>query len=130
MKGLNSLVLAAGMAVVSLSGQAVEYEFVAADNSVATKTCVAAASDNLSDLKKAVRRSFDGNTKLMSLSIACNDQDINSFAHTYGAVDTGEYLNRRVPKAFKVEDDVQIIDISAYQPSDISKKVVVYVSSK
>ncbi|TLU66817.1 DUF3718 domain-containing protein [Thalassotalea litorea] len=128
MKTLMSAI-ATALIVASASSQAVEHEFIAADNSNETKTCISAASDDLSSLKKYVRRSFDNNVRLMSHALKCNDQDINTFAHTFGAQDTSEYLNGKVSSKYRIDDSVQIIDTSAYQP-DTQGKVVIIVSSK
>ncbi|WP_394174239.1 DUF3718 domain-containing protein [Thalassotalea litorea] len=121
--------IAAGLIVASATSSAVEYEFVAVDNSNETKTCVSAVSDDLATLKMQVRRSYGNNVRLMSQILRCNEQDINTFAHTFGAQDTSEYLNRRVSFKYRVDDSVEIIDISAYQP-DVNGKVVIYVGSK
>lgn len=110
-------------------GRAAEFEFVASDNSTETQTCLYAVTDDLSGLKRTVRTGFDGNYKLMSHILKCNDQDINSFTAAYGAKNTSAFLNRRVSAKYKVDDSVDIIDISQVG-SDKYDKIIVYVTSK
>lgn len=128
MKILTSMITT-GLLIASANTQALEYKFVATDNSPATRACLSAASDDLSELKKTVNRSFNSNADLMSLTILCNDQDINAFAHAYGAVETGNYLNRVVPRKMRIDDSVEIIDVGAYVP-DVNGVVTIYVGGK
>ncbi|QDP00437.1 DUF3718 domain-containing protein [Thalassotalea sp. PS06] len=129
MRNVISMVIGAALALGLATSQAAEYEFIAADNSVETKTCVYAAADDLQGLKKQVRRSYDNNVRYMSQLLRCNDQDINTFAHTYGAEGTAGYLNNRVSAAYRVDESIEIIDVSKADSTN-QGKVTVYVMSK
>lgn len=129
MREVISIVSGIVLALGTATSQAAEYEFIAADNSVETKTCVYAAADDLQGLKKQVRRSYDNNVRYMSQLLRCNDQDINTFAHTYGAEGTAGYLNNKVSGKYRIDKSVEIIDISKAE-STTQGKITVYVVSK
>lgn len=122
-------VLIAGALPLSTLASEAQYEFVAKDSSIATKTCISAASNDVSSLKKYARQGFDGNFQLMGLSLTCNGVDVNSFAQSFGATDTNDFLNGRVSRKYQVDNNVDIIDISgAYPP--LTGNVQVVVSGK
>ncbi|WP_394176446.1 DUF3718 domain-containing protein [Thalassotalea litorea] len=108
---------------------ATEFEFVAKDSSIATKTCIAAASNDVSAVKSNTRKAFDGNYRLLSHTLSCNGIDINRFAHSFGADDTNEFLNKRVSSQYRIDDSIEIIDISGSYPP-LTGKVQVIVSGK
>ncbi|TKB47156.1 DUF3718 domain-containing protein [Thalassotalea mangrovi] len=122
-------VMVIALLLAPFKGHAVDYEFVAADNSTETKACLYAVTDDLSGLKLMASRGFDRNYKRMSLELKCNGQDINHFSHSYGAVETSAYLNKRVSSKFRVDDDIEIIDISSAKPN-AEGKAVIYIASK
>ncbi|WP_171022369.1 DUF3718 domain-containing protein [Thalassotalea litorea] len=128
MKRTNLLALIA-TCTLPTSVLAADIEFVAKDSSLATKTCIAAASNNVSELKMNTRRGFDNNYRLLSETLSCNGLDINSFAHAFGASNTNALLNNRVSRKYRIDDNVDIIDISGSYPP-LTGKVQVIVSGK
>lgn len=105
-----------------------KYQFKAADNSLDTRMCVAAANNNLIRLKQAARMA-DLGIKGITRKLACNNRDITHFAATYGADKTTKYLSKKAPKKYKVNlGDVEITEIAQNSSSGIVQ--VIYVSSK
>ncbi|WP_371187958.1 hypothetical protein [Thalassotalea maritima] len=107
--------------------------FVAADNSMPTKLCVNAVQNDLQTTKSLMRR-MTGSTlrspgaqvKMVSETILCNDVDIVKFTAMYGADDTFNYLNHHTSWKYKIDDSVDIIDLSA----GVDHNIVIMVSAK
>lgn len=105
-----------------------KYIFKAADNSLNTKICVAAANDNLVGLKKTSRLDRFG-IKNITRHLKCNDQDVTNFAATYDAYNTTLYLSKMAPEKYKVNlSQVEITDLARNSSSEHSQ--IIYVSSK
>ncbi|TKB45709.1 DUF3718 domain-containing protein [Thalassotalea mangrovi] len=125
----TNLFAACLIAAVPVGALASDFQFVAKDSSIATKTCIAAASNDLPGLKRNGRQGFDGNYRLMSLTLTCNGVDVNSFAQSFGATSTNDFLNRRVSSQYRVDEEVNIIDVSAHYPM-VNGQLQVMVSGK
>lgn len=103
-----------------------KYIFKGTDNSLDTRICVAAASDNLRGLRQESRRDILG-IKGVTRSLKCNHQDITHFAASYDAYKTTRYLSRNAPKKYRVKvDEMEITDLASHSYS----VQVIYVSSK
>ena len=131
MKGINimktlkliSAIIAMGFTV---SSNANNYQFVAADNSIETKICVAAVTNNKQALKRKIRMSGI-RVRSIARSLMCNDQIVANFAYMYNASETFAYLDRYTPKKFKSNrPSVTIQDIAAIH----GKTTVVLIASK
>ncbi|WP_371378898.1 DUF3718 domain-containing protein [Thalassotalea aquiviva] len=128
MKSIMTSIAAMGLLAITSTTQAVEYEFVAADNSPATKTCLYAVTNDLTGLKFMATRLFSRNYRKLSQEISCNGLDINHFAHTYGAYETSAFLNKRVLPKHRINYSVEIIDIAKTKDESGIKKVI-YIAS-
>ena len=107
----------------------VKYVFKAMDKSLDTQLCVACANNNLSKLKRLLRRDELGAYNV-AMNLNCNNQDITNFAAQYDANKTAKYLNKFAPMKYKVDaDNIEIIDL-AYNQSLAQSVRVIYVSSK
>ncbi|QBY04037.1 DUF3718 domain-containing protein [Thalassotalea sp. HSM 43] len=102
-----------------LNSMAANVTFVAKDNSIATKLCVHAVSNNLSATKTYLRR-VAGNVvrdqgaqvHLATEQIKCNNTNLVEFTAQYGADNTFNYLNRRASSKYRIDNNVEIIDLS------------------
>ncbi|MBY5993214.1 DUF3718 domain-containing protein [Ferrimonas balearica] len=92
------------------SAQAAQYQFVAMDNSPATKLCIAAATQKPMQLHQAIK--YQGYTeKSVARAVDCNNESIASFAARYNPDPRSvERLSRYNPGG-----KVNITDLSAYQ---------------
>ncbi|MEW6998754.1 DUF3718 domain-containing protein [Colwelliaceae bacterium BS250] len=116
------------IALFATAQDSIKYVFKGADNSLDTRMCVAAASNNLRRLKGAVRMDGYG-IRYITRFLICNDQDITNFAAKYGTYNTTKYLNRYAPKKYKINsDEVEIIDL--VHQSSSGQVEVIYISSK
>jgi len=124
---MNTLKLTSVVVMILFSYQvnAANYKFVAMDNSISTKMCVLAGSNDKTQLKKTMRLSGHNN-RFIANNIKCNDMIMVQFANHYGAANTTKHLNRytrfinRVP-----ETSVTIRDIAAV--NDEAK--IIYISA-
>lgn len=107
------ILISSAFALSSLSfyRQAQSFEFVAMDNSISTKMCIDAASNN----KRALKHKMNLVIKQQSIRyrtftrvVKCNDQHIALFALTYGANKTFSFLNAHSKEKF----DVGITDLA------------------
>jgi len=120
---LISVIVAAGF---TMSSNANHYQFVAGDNSIETKICVAAVTNDKHALKRKIRRSGD-HVRSIARNLMCNDQIIANFAYMYNASETFAYLDRYTPKKYKTNrPSVTIQDITAKH----GKTTVVLIASK
>jgi hypothetical protein len=113
-------------AVAFNAAAAKKYIFVAMDNSLATKTCVAAGNDNKRQLKQHIRKFTiqAGNGKpvrQIANSLYCNNMFVASFAKKYNAFNTHSYLNRYTKAKNRDKTHTYIKDITAHnnQPDEI-----------
>ena len=91
-------------ATVSFQAQAAEYDFIAEDNSATTRLCIAAATDDVAEVRKQVRNLRTAphiQYKTVVNSVRCNGEVAASFAHTYGAMETFSYLFKYTEKRNK-----------------------------
>lgn len=116
------------LASVSLQVQASEYQFVAADHKATTRFCVAAASDDLVELKAAIRsirRAPHEKSKTIMNSVRCNGQVAAAFARTYSATDTFDYLYKFTEKRFK--ESIPVTGVEELAGSDAGAPEIVIV---
>jgi len=79
------------IAVCSVEVQSVEYRFVAADQSVETKICMAVTTNDVQQLKKVLRRNGE-RLGVVRDSIKCNSQPITEFSEEYGFIQVARFL--------------------------------------
>jgi hypothetical protein len=113
---MNILKFIAGAALLYLPFNlpAVELQFQAANNSLETRLCVAAVTDNLVRLRSYVYR-YERTPRFVARHIDCNGQNITAFALKYGAETTGKMLHRFNPKV----GEVSITDIAALNQGNV-----------
>jgi len=95
MNNVKTLLLAACV-TTALPLSAAQYVFVAGNDSMETKLCIAAAENNLKKYKKTAR-AFSLNKsvhQVVANKLSCNDQNLASFAWKYGAADTAGFIGR------------------------------------
>jgi hypothetical protein len=115
---------------LAFSANAIQYKFVAGDDSFATKVCVLAGSDNKGKLKRSKQHSFD-NGRSIANSVRCNDMPIAHFAKKYNAMNTFKYLNRLAkPSLREYDTKVEIQDITSAAINSGGEGVqIIYVRS-
>ena len=137
MKILNltlTLTLAVVIVLLSFNANATKYKFIATDNSIETKICVFAGSNDQSGLKNALRQSARSsafvNNRYSVNTIVCNDMVMAHFAHKYDALDTFAYLNRLTKVKDKIlTTSVEIKDIAAVLNRRNEETKIIYVGS-
>jgi hypothetical protein len=135
MKMLNLISAVVVLAFTGSSNAAVNYQFVAADNSIDTKICLAAVTNDIKELRlnimsSAGTRGVHTGARKVARTLMCNDQIVANFAYQYHASKTFEYLDRYTPKKYKGKrPDVTIQDIIASNANQ-EETTVVLVASK
>jgi hypothetical protein len=136
MKMLNLISAVVVLAFTGSSNAAVNYQFVAADNSIDTKICLAAVTNDMNKLRLNIMRSsasargVHSGARTVARTLMCNDQIVANFAYQYHASKTFEYLDLYTPKKYKGKrPDVTIQDIIASNANQ-EETTVVLVASK
>jgi len=75
------------------SAYAIQYKFVATDNSIYTKMCVQAGNNEQKALKKSLRR-HEHSPRTLANTTLCNGLIIANFAKKYQANMTYDYLKK------------------------------------
>ncbi|GAA0858369.1 hypothetical protein [Aliiglaciecola litoralis] len=118
----------------SISTYAAEYEFIAGDSSIETKTCIAAVTNDteamISNLKMLGRRGTSLSYRSFVNSFWCNDQYIGNFAKTYHAENSLAYLDKYTNKWNKKRQSNITIKDLASKPTSEEDTIVVLVSSR
>jgi hypothetical protein len=119
---------------ITFQATAAEYTFVASDNSKQTKFCMAAGSNDLTSLKREIRklrRAPHQHVKPLVDSMRCNGQNVTEFAHRYEASDTLAFLNQHSShKAPELKPNVTLRKITQSESDGSDAEViVVHVSS-
>jgi len=123
MKNAKILILAIA-ATAALPLSAAEKKFVATDDSIETKICIAAAKNNLRQYKRTVdslshRKSIQ---RKVANKLLCNDENVYGFAKRYQADKVAGYLSRYVKHEVTVKRELsdriqksesEIISVSA-----------------
>lgn len=90
MKTVLSMIVA--FVVVSpLAVQASDYKFLAADQSVETKICMAVTTNDVKTLKKVLRRA-DERLAVARLTVQCNGQTMADFAQDLGLMQIARFI--------------------------------------
>ena len=135
MKPFKLLLITAAFMMVN-SAYAVQYKFVAMDDSKYTKMCVFAGSNDIKTLKKVMKHPITvkgynrSSIKNMANTVTCNDLHIASFARNYDANMTFDYLKKYTSERnLNKVPHVTIKDIVARTSEDKSaeKVIIIYV---
>ena len=118
--GLMTLLLA-----VTQQSVASETNFIANDNTIETRLCIAAATDDSSTLKSLIRRTYKRHTREVANNFNCNGVSMARFAYDFNAKNTFEYLNRYSHASNRVKQSVIIKDLAANKTKAMPKTVVV-----
>lgn len=117
-------------ASLSYSASAADYNFVAADDSRATKICMSAVKNDPKELKK-LAMTLERNTKLTNGKLRvvargqnCNDMNIVHFASKYGAEKTTKLLAKYLTPSVTVRKEIAQNLIDAKQQTG-TKTVVI-----
>ncbi|WNC71944.1 hypothetical protein RGQ13_17775 [Thalassotalea psychrophila] len=112
--------------------------FKAGDDSLATKLCLAAVSNDLQKTKRYISRlalmtgintGMYGRTNFASDDIRCNDTDLVKFTAQYNAKDTFEFINKRAMKKYRLNtDEVKVIDLARQNSMNNTPQVIVITS--
>ena len=133
-KLILSIVAIVAISAVSFNAAAAKkYVFVSMDNSLETKTCLAAGNDEKGKLKQHIKHFPNQSNMIISVrqianSLYCNNMLVANFAKKYNAHNTYAYLNRFTSLKNRIQTHTVIEDITAnnYLPDET---VYVYVSS-
>jgi len=110
---------------------AVQYKFVAMDNSKYTKMCVLAGNNEQKALKTTFRnqsKGFGGSQKIVANNTLCNGMVIANFAQKYHANLTYDYLKKYTNKRnLNNEMEVTIKDIAARTTKNKSMEEIILV---
>lgn len=111
------------------SAYAVQYKFVATDNSIYTKMCVLAGNNDQKALKKMLIRHRDS-VRSIANSLFCNDMYLANFAQNYNANLTFDYLKKHtfkhnLDKASTIT--IKDIVVSAIEEESEEEIILVYV---
>jgi hypothetical protein len=113
MLNLTSAIVILGFAMSS--NAAVKYQFVLADNSVDSKMCLAAVTNNKDALRRNILRS-GVSVRTVAHTLMCNDHIVAKFENKYRASQTFAFLYRYTLKEDKkARPEVTIQDITATQ---------------
>lgn len=99
-----------------------QYKFVGTDNTLETKLCLTAVSDQVRQFKRQIADTGLRRSRIAK-GLKCNDVNVTVFAYQYGANTTGDFLNRYN----KVLGKTSIQDIAL---KTSGKPMIIYVSSK
>jgi hypothetical protein len=91
MKTLIPAIVSLLFTVCSVGVQSAEYKFVAADQSVETKVCMAATTNDVQQLKKVLRRTGE-RLAVVRDSIKSNTLPIAEFSEEYGFIQVARFL--------------------------------------
>ncbi|WP_286264558.1 DUF3718 domain-containing protein [Thalassotalea atypica] len=125
---LTSSILALSIGISS-SAFAQQYKFIGTDNSLATKMCVSAGSNDSRKLKSTIRRNKSANQYQVVNNFTCNGLSMAKFAYKYEANDTYEYLNKYSNIKNRVTPSVTIKDVALNHQDKSETPKVIYVSS-
>jgi hypothetical protein len=126
MKVLHLISVVVVAACFTFSANATTYQFVGSDNSIETKICLAAVTNDKQVLLRKIRMTGK-KVRIIASYLMCNDQIVANFAYKYGAQVTATYLDRYTPKKYKEQrPEVTIQDITAIQ----GKTTMVLLASK
>ncbi|TWX71365.1 DUF3718 domain-containing protein [Colwellia sp. C1TZA3] len=121
----------------TLVTNAASYKFVAKNNSIKTKICIAVAEDNKPALKSGIRTkgsavSTSVLSRIVANSLTCNDLLVTAFAIKYNALETYRYLNRYTSKKNKFLPSTGTIrDISAqHNEQDNGRETLILISGR
>jgi len=78
-------------AVCSIGVHSTEYQFVAADQSVETKLCMAVTTNDVKQLEKVLRLSGES-LAVVRDAVKCNKLPITEFSEEYGFMQIARYL--------------------------------------
>lgn len=116
-------------AAVSFQAQAAEYQFIAEDRSASTRLCVAAAQDDVTEVRRQVRKLRTAphiQYKTVINAVRCNGQVAAHFAQTYGATDTFSYLFKYTEKRNKQGiPHTSVEELADSKPQSESPEVIV-----
>jgi hypothetical protein len=135
MKMLNLISAVVVLGFTVSSNAAANYQFVGADNTIGTKICLAAVTNDMNELRLNIMRSSAGTrgvhtgARKVARTLMCNDQIVANFAYQYEASETFEYLDRYTPKKYKNKrPEVTIKDIVAKNGQQ-GETIVVLIAS-
>jgi len=127
---IKSLVVVVALFIMNTT-YAVQYKFVATDDSISTKICVLAGNDNKSMLRKTLKdtsRNNTGNFGRLVNKIHCNDILLANFAHKYDAKTAFNFLKRyTLEKNLAPDTRVIIKDVAFKAPVKQSEEKIILV---
>ena len=132
MKPIKLLLVIVAIFVIN-NAYAVQYKFIAKDNSKDTKICVLAGNNEIKPLKKALKynkvsSSYSESEKSLVNRVFCNNLHIANFAKKYNANETFDYLKKYTRKHnLDKIPNVTIKDIVARTSENKSTEEVILV---
>ena len=96
----------------ALSASASEYNFVAADNTIGTKLCMSAVTNDVKELRQLANK-VERNTKIINQKVKviarnqnCNGENIVHFASKFGAKDTTKLMAKYLTPSVTVREEI------------------------
>lgn len=112
--------------------------FVAGDDTLATKLCIAAVSNDVQKTKSHINRlalmagintGMYSKTKFATDDIRCNNTNLVNFTAQYNAKDTFEYFNKRAEKKYRLNtDEIKVIDLARQNALPSQPQIIVITS--
>jgi len=132
MKPIKLLLVTAAILMIN-SAYAVQYKFIAIDNSKETKMCVLAGNNETKALKKVFKHhgawsGYRDSEKNLANSVLCNNLHMANFAKKYNANMTFDYLKKYTHKHHLDKiPTVTIKDIAARSSRNKSTEEVIII---
>ena len=125
MKNVKTLLIAIA-ATTALPLSAAQYVFVAGNDSLETKVCIAAAENDLGKYKKATRALSLNKSihKTVANDLSCNDQSLVGFARRYNADKTAKFVGRYTKHDVIIKREISDANSSAKSDSLEDDKIV------
>lgn len=123
---LNTLIFTSTLAITA-AANAEKFNFIAADKAPETMLCVKTGENDVSGLKRLIRKEFKRNTRIVANEHRCNGVSLAKFAYAHSAKDTLNYINNYSYSTNKVRGSVEITDAVALHKT--AKIKTVYVTS-
>lgn len=127
------LLLLSAVATTSFAASGTPYTFVAGDNSVETKICIAAVQNDVDNYKNTVKlipvtRQRVNIHEIVANKLSCNDQDIFRFAQQFSANNTTAYISQFLDKRVLITREVSSLS-STPAPLKMGKNKTIIVTA-
>ncbi len=125
-KAITILVSLLALSTLTAQANATKYDFIAEHNSKPVRMCIAAASNDVQKLKKAIMLFERGDKRATANHYDCNGMSIANFAYNFKAYENAEFLNKYSSRINKVSNTkVEIHEVASTSSETIINIIVV-----